>query len=74
MFCPNCECDREATLYAEVWECKVCGEDFEVVCGTEPSNSNVSVKKDVLTDVKTQQTIESEDNPDYHNPDYYKGV
>lgn len=37
-FCPNCECDRETTLYSEVRECTVCREGFEIVCGVEPSD------------------------------------
>ena len=66
-FCPNCECDRDTILYSEVRECAVCHETFEVVCGIKPSNSDVSMTQDVLTDVKTGQSIENT------NPDYYKG-
>jgi len=70
-FCPNCECDRETILYSEVRECTVCHETFEVVCGIKPSNSDVSMTQDVLTDVKTGQSVEKvecswiqEDDPD----------
>jgi len=48
-FCPACECDRETRLYSEVRECAVCHETFEVVCGIKPSNSDVSMTQDVLT-------------------------
>ena len=60
-FCPNCECDRETILYSEVLECTVCHETFEVVCGINPSNSDVSMTQDVLTDVKTGQSVEIEE-------------
>jgi len=65
-FCPNCECDRDTILYSEVRECAVCHETFEVVCGIKPSNSDVSMTQDVLTDIKTPCSIEN------NNPDYYK--
>jgi ribosomal protein L37AE/L43A len=71
VFCPACECDRETRLYAEVMECTVCHETFEVVCGIKPSNSDVSMTQDVLIDVKTGQSVEKvecswiqEDDPD----------
>lgn len=61
VFCPNCECERETTLYSEVRECTVCREGFEIVCGVKHSNSDVSMMEAVSTDVKTQQSIEIEE-------------
>ncbi len=52
-FCPNCECERETTLYSEVRECTFCREEFEVVGGIKPSNSDVSMTESVLMDIKT---------------------
>ena len=73
-FCPNCEKDTECIHAAELYECQECGDDFAkyIVPRTapctavnEPSNSDVSMTQDVLTDIKTPR---SENN----NPDYYK--
>lgn len=69
-FCPNCEKDTECIHAAELYECQECGDDFAkyIVPRTapctavnEPSNSDVSMTEDVLTDVKTGQSIEIED-------------
>ena len=69
-FCPNCEKDTECIHAAELYECQECGDDFAkyIVPRTapctavnEPSNSDVSMTQDVLTDVKTGQSIEIED-------------
>ena len=67
VFCPNCEKDAECIHTAELYECKDCGEDFaKYIVSRKPANSDVSVTQDVLTDVKTGQSIENT------NPDYYK--
>lgn len=69
-FCPNCEKDTECIHAAELYECQECGDDFAkyIVPRTapctavnEPSNSDVSMTEDVLTDIKTGQSIEIED-------------
>ena len=69
-FCPNCEKDTECIHAAELYECQECGDDFAkyIVPRTapctavnEPSNSDVSMTQDVLTDIKTGQSIEIED-------------
>ncbi len=74
-FCPNCEKDTECIHAAELYECQECGDDFAkyIVPRTapctavnEPSNSDVSMTQDVLTDIKTPRSIEN------NNPDYYK--
>ena len=57
-FCPNCECERETTLYAEVRECTVCREGFEIVCGTKQSNSDVSTHEEVLMSIKKSKADE----------------
>lgn len=62
VFCPNCEKDVECIHTAELYECKDCGEDFaKYIVSRKPANSDVSVTQDVLTDVKTGQSIEIED-------------
>jgi predicted RNA-binding Zn-ribbon protein involved in translation (DUF1610 family) len=67
VFCPNCEKDVECIHTAELYECKECGEDFaKYIVSRKPANSDVSVTQDVLTDIKTGQSIENT------NPDYYK--
>lgn len=58
-FCPNCECERETTLYSEVRECTFCMEEFEVVGGIKPSNSDVSMTESVLMDIKTGQSVKN---------------
>lgn len=62
-FCPNCEKETECTHTAELYECEECGEDFAkyIVGRTEPSKSDVSVTKVVLTDVKTTHSTENEE-------------
>jgi len=76
-FCPNCEKDTECIHAAELYECQECGDDFAkyIVPRTapctavnEPSNSDVSMTQDVLTDIKTPRSIENT------NPDYYKAA
>ena len=76
-FCPNCEKDTECIHAAELYECQECGDDFAkyIVPRTapctavnEPSNSDVSMTQDVLTDIKTPRSIEN------NNPDYYKAA
>ena len=67
VFCPNCEKDTECIHTAELYECKDCGEDFaKYIVSRKPANSDVSATQDVLTDIKTGQSIENT------NPDYYK--
>ena len=77
-FCPNCEKDTECIHAAELYECQECGDDFAkyIVPRTapctavnEPSNSDVSMTQDVLTDIKTPRSIEN-NNPDYYKDDY----
>ena len=74
-FCPNCEAVVPCTHEAELFVCDICGEDFAkyIVPRTapctavnEPSNSDVSMTQDVLTSIKTSNSIEN------NNPDYYK--
>ena len=61
VFCPNCEKDTECIHTAELYECKDCGEDFaKYIVSRKPANSDVSVTQDVLTDIKTGQSIEKE--------------
>ena len=65
VFCPNCEKDTECIHTAELYECKDCGEDFaKYIVSRKPAD--VSMTQDVLTDIKTGQSIENT------NPDYYK--
>jgi len=66
-FCPNCEAEVPCTHEAELYVCDICGEDFaKYIVSRKPANSDVSVTQDVLTDIKTGQSIENT------NPDYYK--
>ena len=78
-FCPNCEKDTECIHAAELYECQECGDDFAkyIVPRTapctavnEPSNSDVSMTQDVLTDIKTPSSIENT-NPDYYKDELY---
>ena len=65
--CPNCEKETECEFTAELYECKECGEDFAKYIVSRNCNvSDVSTTQDVLTDIKTGQSIENT------NPDYYK--
>ena len=66
-FCPNCEAETPCTHEAELFVCDICGEDFAKYIVSRNCNvSDVSITQDVLTDVKTGQSIENT------NPDYYK--
>ena len=66
-FCPNCEKDTDCTHEAELYACNECGEDFaKYIVPRKPADSDVSMTQDVLTDIKTPQSIENT------NPDYYK--
>jgi len=61
VFCPDCEKDVECIHTAELYECKECGEDFaKYIVSRKPANSDVSTTQDVLTDIKTGQSIEKE--------------
>ena len=61
VFCPDCEKDVECIHTAELYECKECGEDFaRYIVSRQPAKSDVSMTQDVLTDVKTGQSIEIE--------------
>ena len=81
-FCPNCEKDTECIHAAELYECQECGDDFAkyIVPRTapctavnEPSNSDVSMTQDVLTSIKTSNSIEN-NNPDYYKDDVGKWI
>ena len=66
-FCPNCEADVPCTHEAELFVCDICGEDFAKYIVSRNCNvSDVSMTRDVLTDIKTPRSIEN------NNPDYYK--
>lgn len=66
-FCPNCEAIVPCTHEAELFVCDICGEDFaKYIVSRNCSVSDVSMTEDVLTDIKTPQSIENT------NPDYYK--
>ncbi len=66
-FCPNCEADVPCTHEAELFVCDICGEDFAKYIVSRNCNvSDVSMTRDVLTDIKTPQSIENT------NRDYYK--
>jgi len=65
--CPNCEKETECEFTAELYECKECGEDFAKYIVSRNCNvSDVSTTQDVLTSIKTSNSIENT------NPDYYK--
>lgn len=66
-FCPNCEAETPCTHEAELFVCDICGEDFAKYIVSRNCNvSDVSMTRDVLTDIKTPSSIENT------NPDYYK--
>ena len=66
-FCPNCEADVPCTHEAELFVCDICGEDFAKYIVSRNCNvSDVSMTRDVSTDIKTPSSIENT------NPDYYK--
>ena len=65
--CPNCEKETECEFTAELYECKECGEDFaKYIVSRKASVPDVSTTQDVLTSIKTSNSIEN------NNPDYYK--
>ena len=67
VFCPNCEKETECEFTAELYECKECGEDFaKYIVSRKASVPDVSMTRDVSTDIKTPSSIENT------NPDYYK--
>ena len=60
-FCPNCEAETPCTHEAELVVCDICGEDFAKYIVSRNCNvSDVSMTQDVLTDIKTGQSIEKE--------------
>lgn len=60
-FCPNCEAETPCTHEAELYVCDICGEDFAKYIVSRNCNvSDVSVTQNVLTDVKTGQSVEIE--------------
>ena len=66
-FCPNCEAVTPCTHEAELFVCDICGEDFaKYIVSRNRNVSDVSMTRDVLTDIKTPSSIENT------NPDYYK--
>ena len=66
-FCPNCEAETPCTHEAELFVCDICGEDFAKYIVSRNCNvSDVSMTRDVSTDIKTPSSIENT------NPDYYK--
>ena len=66
-FCPNCEAETPCTHEAELFVCDICGEDFAKYIVSRNCNvSDVSTTQDVLTSIKTSNSIEN------NNPDYYK--
>ena len=66
-FCPNCEAVTPCTHEAELFVCDICGEDFAKYIVSRNCNvSDVSMTRDVSTDIKTPSSIENT------NPDYYK--
>ena len=66
-FCPNCEAETPCTHEAELFVCDICGEDFaKYIVSRNRNVSDVSMTRDVLTDIKTPSSIENT------NPDYYK--
>ena len=66
-FCPNCEAETPCTHEAELYVCDICGEDFAKYIVSRNCNvSDVSMTRDVSTDIKTPSSIENT------NPDYYK--
>jgi hypothetical protein len=66
-FCPNCEAETPCTHEAELYVCDICGEDFAKYIVSRNCNvSDVSMTRDVSTDIKTPPSIENT------NPDYYK--
>ena len=61
-FCPNCEAETPCTHEAELFVCDICGEDFaKYIVSRNCTLPDVSMTQDVLTDIKTGQSIEIED-------------
>ena len=61
-FCPNCEKETNCVYIAELYECKECGEDFaKYIVSRKPAESDVSMTGDVLTDIKSSNSAESND-------------
>ena len=72
--CPNCEKETECEFTAELYECKECGEDFAKYIVSRNCNvSDVSTTQDVLTSIKTSNSIEN-NNPDYYKDDVGKWI
>lgn len=66
-FCPNCEAVVPCTHEAELFVCDICGEDFaKYIVSRNCTLPDVSTTQDVLTSIKTSNSIENT------NPDYYK--
>ena len=66
-FCPNCEAETPCTHEAELFVCDICGEDFaKYIVSRNCTLPDVSTTQDVLTSIKTSNSIENT------NPDYYK--
>ena len=66
-FCPNCEAETPCTHEAELFVCDICGEDFaKYIVSRNCTLPDVSMTRDVSTDIKTPSSIENT------NPDYYK--
>ena len=60
-FCPNCEAETPCTHEAELFVCDICGEDFaKYIVSRNCTLPDVSMTQDVLTDVKTGQSVEIE--------------
>ena len=73
-FCPNCEKETECEFTAELYECKECGEDFaKYIVSRKASVPDVSTTQDVLTSIKTSNSIEN-NNPDYYKDDVGKWI
>jgi len=70
-FCPNCEAETPCTHEAELYVCDICGEDFAKYIVSRNCNvSDVSMTRDVLTDIKTGRSVENT-NPDYYKDELY---
>ena len=73
-FCPNCEAETPCTHEAELFVCDICGEDFAKYIVSRNFNvSDVSTTQDVLTSIKTSNSIEN-NNPDYYKDDVGKWI
>ena len=73
-FCPNCEAVVPCTHEAELFVCDICGEDFaKYIVSRNCTLPDVSTTQDVLTDIKTPNSIEN-NNPDYYKDDVGKWI